>query len=400
MEEKLRDRAMKLADELENHTIAIRRQIHQHPELSFQEKNTSALVCKELDRIGIPYTRSPIKPGIVATIDSGKLGKYILLRADMDALPIQENTGLNFASEEKNVMHACGHDVHTANLLAVGEILNRTKDAWKGKVELVFQPAEENGGGGKKMVRNGLMDDHPDACFGIHVEDSVKGQMIITKGYSSAYSDGYQITIRGKAAHSSKPEDGVDAIYIAANVIVALHGLISRNVDPLKSSTLNIGLIKGGTAGNIIADEVQMRCMMRNLTKDVRETMIEKIKSTAEGITKALGGTCECIFGEGYAAVYNDEKFSDFVIDTINKNAKYICAGINDVNPDKIIATGEPRLGAEDFGFYAQKAPSCFVWVGTGGGSPKHSSTFQVEEKYIKMATKTMITIALDFLAS
>ena len=395
----LSEQICRLSDELHPHTLNIRHEIHAHPELSYHEVETSRLVCRELERIGIPYEKSPREPGIIGLIDSGKPGKLLLLRADMDALPIQEETGLPFASAVPNVMHACGHDVHTSNLLAVAEILYRTKAQWTGRVKLVFQPAEENGGGGREMIKAGLMDELPDACFALHVQEGIPGRILVGKGYLTAYSDGYNLTIHGKAAHSSKPEDGVDAIYIAAAIVTALHGIISRDLDPMERSTLNIGQIRGGLAPNIIADEVQLGCMMRNLTKEARETMRTRIEKLATGIAESMGGSCECAFRAGYPAVYNDDVFTKFVENVLEKNGNMIYDGLKDGKPEEFLITGDhPLLGAEDFGFYAQKVPSCLVWIGTGGDSPKHSSKFCVDEDYIKLCTRTMATVALEYL--
>ncbi len=389
----------RLSDELEEHTLAIRHEIHSNPELSYHEFKTSELVRRELDRIGIPYENSPCKPGIIATIDSGKPGKFLLLRADMDALPIQENTGLPFASKVPDVMHACGHDIHTSNLLAVGEILYRTRDQWNGKVKLVFQPAEENGGGGREMIKAGLMDELPDACFALHVENGEQGKLLVGSRYLTAYSDAYSITVHGKAAHSSTPEEGVDAIYIASSIITALHGIISRNLSPMDRSTLNVGVIQGGTAPNIIADKAQMRVMMRNLTKESREAMMKKIESLSDGIARSMGGSCDLEFRAGYPAVYNDEAFTSFVADALRKNSDGIYEGLGDGQPENWLVTGEqPLLGAEDFGFYSQKAPSCLIWVGVGGDAPKHSPDFWVDERYIKLCTRAMAAVALEFL--
>ncbi len=246
-----------LSNEIEQHTLAIRHKIHACPELSFQEFKTSELVCSELERMGIPFEKSSCAPGVIGTIDSGRPGKFLMLRADMDALPIQEKTGLEYASQVPNVMHACGHDVHTANLLAVADILNRTKDQWNGKVKVVFQPAEENGGGGREMIKAGLMDEMPDACFALHIKPGFDGCIMSSKRYLTAYSDAYTLLIRGRAAHSSTPEEGSDAIYIAASIVTGLHGIISRNISPMDRATLNVGTIHGGSAPNIIADEVK-----------------------------------------------------------------------------------------------------------------------------------------------
>ena len=394
----LMERICALSDELEPHLLEIRHQIHRNPELAFHEYKTSSLVRSELERMGIPYEESPCSPGIIAEIDSGKPGKFLMLRADMDALPIQENTGLPYASENPGVMHACGHDVHTSNLLTVAEILNRTKDQWKGKVKLVFQPAEEHGGGGRQMIEAGLMDEVPDACFALHVENGKKGKLAVSTGYLTAYSDGYTLTVHGKAAHSSTPEAGTDAIYIAAAIVTALHGMVSRDMSPMEHSTLNIGVIHGGSAANIIADKVEMSLMMRNLSKEARETMCRKIEALSRGIAEAMGGSCDCELHPGYAAVYNDEKFSGFVADTFRKYEDTLFGNFSWEKPENWLETGEkPLLGAEDFGFYSQKAPSCMIWAGVCEDASKHSPEFRVDESYIKLCTRAMAMVAAEF---
>ncbi|MCI8453543.1 MAG: amidohydrolase [Lachnospiraceae bacterium] len=396
---KLSEQIRKLSDELEQHTIEVRRTIHRNPELAFHEYKTSDLVCQELARMGIPYEKSPQEPGIVAVIDSGRPGKFLMLRADMDALPIQEQTGLPFASSVPDVMHACGHDVHTANLLAVGEILNRTKKDWNGKVKLVFQPAEESGGGGREMIRAGLMNELPDACFALHVEVGERGVLKVGKRYISAYTDGYTLTVRGRAGHSSAPQEGADAVYIAAAIITALHGIVSRNLSPMEHSTLNIGTIHGGYAPNIIADEVTLGAMMRNLSKEAREEMCRRIETISAGIAKSLGGSCECRLREGYPSVYNDEAFSDFVAETLKKHAGEMYQDLGDGKPQDWLVTGEmPRLGGEDFGFFAQKAPSCMIRVLMGGEVPAHHPKFCIDERYIKLCTRAMALTAAEFL--
>ena len=392
------EKICQISDELEQHTIEIRRQIHQNPELSYKELQTSALVRRELERMGVPYEESPVKPGIIAAIDSGKPGKFLMLRADMDALPIQEETDLEFASRNPNVMHACGHDVHTANLLAVAEILNRTREDWKGKVKLVFQPAEESGGGGREMIKAGLMEEMPDACFALHVDNTEAGQVLIGKGYLTAYSDGYLMTVHGKAAHSSTSEEGVDAIDIAASIITALHGIDSRNLGPMAQGTLNVGTIKGGLAGNIIADKVDMVCMMRSLSDKSRDTMRERIAALAQGIAQAKGGSCDCEFRAGYAAVYNNEEFSEEVYRALSKYESALYQGPLAGARSRVKIGSYPMLAAEDFGFYSQKVPSCLVWVGVGEGAPKHNSHFSVNEDCIKFCTRVMVLTALEYL--
>lgn len=395
-------RALELIDELEPHTLELRREIHQHPELSFKEQQTSAVVRRELERIGIPYELSPVEPGVVATIDSGRPGKLLLLRADMDALPIQEDTGLPFASEVDGVMHACGHDVHTSNLLAVAEILWNTRDAWSGRVRLVFQPGEENGGGGRQMIEHGLMDELPDACFALHVLPCAPGVITLGTGPMTAFSDGFWVTIHGTAAHSSTPEMGVDAIQIAASTITNLNLICPKNIDPLESSTLNIGVVKGGSAANVVADTVELTGMMRNATREARDIMFKRIEEVATSTAAVMGGTADVRFRIGYASVYNDAALARFAEGVFEDHEGDLFSGITETGrapKDWMLTGNQLSLGAEDFGFYAQKAPSCLIWVGTGGASPtNHNPHFTVEEPYIKLCTRAMTLFALEYL--
>lgn len=392
------EKIIRLSDAGAEHTIEVRRAIHRHPELAFREKETCRLVRKELEAMGIPYTESPVETGTIAEIDSGKPGKLLLLRADMDALPIQEKTGLPFASEVPNVMHACGHDVHTANLLAVGRVLNSMKEDWRGRVKLVFQPAEERGGGGREMIKNGLFDEAPDACMAMHNDTRIQGTITVGTGSISAFSDGCEIIIHGKSTHSSKPETGVDAVQIAAAVVTALYQITAKNVSPMEPSTLNVGTISGGLAGNIVADEVKILVMMRNATREARSAMFESVERIAKGMAQTMGGTADVNFREGYAAVYNDEKLSEFVEDLIRENAGALYEGIGEI-PENFLRTGnQMQLGAEDFGFYAQKAPSCFIRVASGDFAPAHNECFQVDENWIRLFTRVMCLAAVEYL--
>ena len=396
----LTQRIIALSDQLEEQTLKLRHAIHCNPELSFKEKETSALVQRELTRIGIPYELSPVEPGVVGMIDSGKPGKLLLLRADMDALPIQEATGLPFASQNEGVMHACGHDVHTANLLAVAEILWNTRDAWKGRVKLVFQPGEENGGGGRQMIEQGLMDELPDACFAIHVMPSTPGIFTVGSGPLTAYSDGFWVTVHGEPAHSSTPEKGVDAIQIAASIITNLNLITAKNLNPLESSTLNIGCIKGGAAANVIADTVELNGMMRNATPKARDTMFRRIEEVAKGTAAMMGGSADIRYRIGYASVYNDEALAGFASRVFTGHEAELFGGISQEGkaPEGWMLTGNQlSLGAEDFGFYAQKAPSCLVWIGTGDNASNHHPNFMEEEPYIKLCTRAMALFAAEY---
>ena len=366
----LTQRIVALSDQLEEHTLKIRRAIHSHPELSFDEKRTSELVKRELSRMGIPWENSPVEPGVVGMIDSKKPGKLVLLRADMDALPIRETTGLPFASQTEGVMHACGHDVHTANLLAVAEILQNTKDAWNGRVKLVFQPGEP-------------------------------GVFTVGSGPLTAYSNAFWITVHGRAAHSSTPEMGVDAIQIAASMITHLNLLTAKSVSPLTSSTLSVGCIKGGAALNVVADTVELSGIMRNATLEARTTMLRRLEETVKGTAAMMGGTADVRYRIGYASVYNNEELAAFASRLFARRQAELFAGIGDgaMAAGDFLRTGSQlTLDAEDFGFYSEKAPSLMVWIGTGGKALRHQPDFLVEEPYIKLCTRAMALLAAEFL--
>lgn len=392
------DKINHISDEIESHYLEIRHDLHVHPELSYQEFRTSEKVQAELKRLHIPFELSPVKPGVIATIDSGKPGKLLMLRADMDALPILENSGVPFTSENKGVMHACGHDVHTTNLLAVCEILSRTKDFWNGRVKAVFQPAEENGGGGREMINNGLMAEKPDACFAMHVDVAAPGIFDVGEGYVSAYSDAAYITVHGKAAHSSKPEKGVDAILITAQIVTALHTIVGRYLSPLAQSTLNVGTIKGGTAINIITDKVELGVMLRNADPESRETMFRKIEELSRDIAQSYNGSIDFRRHNGYSSVYNNPDLTKFFIETMKENQSKLYEGIGTPPAQNYLTGNRMQLGAEDFGFYSHEAPSCFIRVGVGSPSVAHTPTFKVTESYIKLMTRSMALAAETYL--
>lgn len=231
------------------------------------------------------------------------------------------------------------------------------------------------------------------------MDNNQPGEIVASSGYISAYTDSYHIAIKGKAAHSSAPQEGVDAINIAAAIITALNGIVSKNISPMANSSLNIGVIRGGTAENIVADHVDMQCMFRNLTPDARAAMIERIEGLCKGISMAMGGSCDLNLTEGYPSVLNNEIFTKFVASTIKTHADELYKGITEGVPEGYLVTGQrPLLAGEDFGFYSQIAPACLIWVSTGGRVSKHNPKFFVEEKYIKLCTRTMAMVAVDFL--
>ncbi|HWP51907.1 MAG TPA: M20 family metallopeptidase [Clostridia bacterium] len=403
MNQNIRERIMELSDQYEDSVLVLRREIHADPELSFKETRTAQRVKVALESLGLTVRSGIAGTGLIADMHGRAPGKTLLLRADMDALPLQEENDLPFCSKNPGVMHACGHDVHTANLVGVAKILKDLCGEWDGTVRFVFQPAEENGGGGREMIRAGIMDDIKiDASMALHTLTTLEpGRFSLGWKNVTSYSDRFSITVHGKKTHSAQPQNGVDAINIAAQIIVAVNGLLAKNIDPMARATYSFGTINGGTAPNIIPDCVEMVGMMRNVTDETREILRDKIQSVAEGIAAAMGGRAEYNFFEGYASVYNHPIIADFVAAEIEANA---AQWVSDIDPqasesgDLLVRETEPILGAEDYGFYTQRVPSCFYRVATGDAAPAHSPKFMVEEKYIKLCTRSMASLAISYL--
>lgn len=404
---KLVDKIIELSNKYEREIIHNRRRIHENPELSFCEYETSKFVEEELKKLGLEVDRGMAGTGVVGLLQGKDEGKILLLRADMDALPLNEEIHLEFKSKNKGVMHACGHDVHTANLLGVAKILCELKNEFRGTVKFVFQPAEESGGGGREMVRLGVLQKPKvDAAIALHVMPIEEGVILISDKNVSAYSDSFTLRIKGKKAHTSRPQDGVDAINIAANIVVALNSILSKNLDPFETATFSIGKINGGTAVNIVSDYVEIEGMIRSLSKEGRSAIKSKIESISKDIANTYEGKCVFEFKPGYAAIYNDEALTYQIRNSFNEYYLELIKDIdhniyNEGNSKRYIITdGKPMLGAEDFGFYAQKVPTCFYRVGTGDYAPAHNSKFLINERYIKLCTRTMTLAAIEYLNS
>ncbi len=399
------EQVIKLSNVYEDKIINLRRQIHQNPELAFKELKTSQLVIKELSDLGFKIIKDIAGTGVIGILEGKEKGKVLLIRADMDALPINEELDIEFKSKEKNVMHACGHDVHTANLIGVAMILNNLKDQFNGNIKFVFQPAEERGGGAKKMIEQGLLN-HPsvNGAIALHIMPIKKGQILILKDIVTANTDGFTIKVYGKSAHTSKPEDGVDAINIAAHIVVALNSILAKNIDPFDVASFSIGTIKGGTANNVVPDYAQLNGMIRSLSSRARDTIIKRIEELSKGIAQSFGGRSEFIFREGYPSVINDELLTKGIIENFERNYWSI---IKDIDPEiyrennlgeYVISNYQPLMNGEDFGFITSKVPSTYYMLGTGDYGANHSPDFFVDEKYIKLCTRTMVLAALEYL--
>lgn len=371
--------------------IAMRRKLHRIPERGFSEFKTQRAIMDVLDEIGIPYTTE--RTWVIGLIEGAIPGVTVALRADMDALPLDEPESCPFRSEHPGMMHACGHDAHTAIMLGAAKVLHGLRDKLHGSVKLLFQPAEETDGGAEPMVAAGAMENpHVSRVYGLHVMPHLPVGMIETRpGTLNASTDSVQLTIRGRAGHGAYPEQGTDAIVCAAQVISALQSLVSRNVSPLQSAVLTIGMIEGGTAQNIICDEVRMRGTLRTANSALRTMMKERIAQVTEGVAHAMGCTSDVCITSGYAALVNDSNEAG----RIRRVASRLFGEKNFVEKEL------PSMGGEDFSFFSDCAPGAFFHVGCVSpewmpAPPLHSRDFRINEDCLTIGALMHVALVLD----
>ena len=381
------ERAKVLAPKL----IAIRRLIHCHPELGFDEFHTAALVAEELSSAGIEVTTGVGKTGVVGNL--GIEGPIVALRADMDALPIQETNQVVYASQLPGIMHACGHDAHTASLLGAAMLLKEMQ--LNGQVRFLFQPSEEGmdeegKSGAQYMVEEGAFD-HVEAVFGLHVDSRyTAGTIACSPGNIMAALDNFKIVILGTAAHGAQAYLGVDAISLAAQVVNALHMIVSRRVPALENAVLSIGMIQGGTQENNLAERVELRGTIRSFDPEVRTKLIEEMHKACS-IAWALGGDYQLSIQEGYPVLRNDPTLAAFANDLITS-----LIGVQAVEDKK------PEMGSEDFSFYTQCSPGCYLLLGsrTPGQPmrPPHNPNFDIDESVIHLGAALLAELAFRYL--
>lgn len=377
-----------------------RRYIHMHPELSFREYNTSSFIQKKLDEMGIKYVSGIAENGICAYIYGNKnieseSMKSILIRADMDALPIDEVSDKPYKSQNKNVMHACGHDAHVAVLLGVCKVLNNFKDKFGGVVKAVFQPGEETSGGALPMIEEGVLENpHTDVCVALHCDSDLDcGTIRVKPGSLYASPDDFRITVKGKGGHGAEPHNCIDPIMISASIIQALNNLISRETDPFDNAVISVGSIHGGSATNIIPDSVEIQGTARSLTNEVRGFLKRRIGETAEGLCKTFGAECEYEYTELFPPLINDEKLAEDVYDSACRS----------IGKDKCVWGGAPTMAGEDFSYFSQNRPSVLFKLGCrnkslGIVSPIHHSSFDIDENCLKTGVKVFVGFVLDYL--
>ncbi len=377
---------LRRAEALSRWTTEVRRALHRIPEPGFEEHKTRALIKSKLDEIGIPY--QAVESWIIAEISGGKPGKTVALRADFDALPIQEATGLPFASEHPGMMHACGHDSHTAMLLGAGKLLFDVRAELPGTVRLLFQPAEETTGGAEPMIKAGAMQG-VDAVYGIHVAAQAPAGRIATKaGPMYAACDELFLDVLGVSGHGAHPKSGVDAIAIAAQIITALQTLVSREMEATDAAVITIGSIHGGTANNILCDEVKLHGTVRTLAPDVREQLLRRIPALCEGIAKAMNGNVRMNLRTGYCACVNNDREAARVLSVAKR--------LYGEEKTKVLNTSS--MGAEDFAYFLLEAPGAAYHVGSGSVVPLHNEHFTLDESCLQVGVAMHAAMAFEFL--
>lgn len=387
----------RLAQAVHPFAVATRRHLHQHPELSFQETETSRYLAAQLRLLGLePQTGLGGGNGIKVVIGGGRPGRTVALRADMDALPIHEETGLPFASQHPGVMHACGHDVHTATLLATAKALLEVRVDLPGTVVLLFQPGEElDPGGASLMIADGCLENpHVDAIFGLHInpyEDV--GTVLLAPGALYASPDDFVVTIRGQGGHAAAPHIGVDPIVTAAQVILGLQTIVSRNTNPFDQAVITIGSIHGGAASNVIPDTVTLSGTIRTMNPAIRKQLPQRLEQVVRGVCEAAGATYEVQQSYGYPVLVNDGPMTE----RAQRAARAIFA------PEQVLAA-KPTMGAEDFAYYLEQRPGSYAKIGCSTPGQErhglHTSRLLVDEACMETGVAYFLSVVREFLGA
>ena len=393
--------AARIEEGIEKHKleiIKIRRFIHMNPELGNREFETAKLIASKLMSLGLEIKTGVAKTGVVALLSGDQQGYTVGIRADMDALPINELTDIPFKSLNPGIMHACGHDVHTSIALGTAIVLNSLKDKIKGNIKFIFQPAEEGPppgekGGASLMIEEGVLDEPPvGAILGLHVWPENLGEVFFSPGPVLASSDWFQIIIKGKSSHGARPHEGIDSIVLASQVVLSLQSTISRTIDPTDPTVLSIGKISGGKRSNIIAEEVLLEGTVRTLSKTNREKIPQIIENVVRGITQSFGANYTFSYRKGSPSVYNHPEL-----------VKIIRPTFLEVLGEENVKDLKPQMVAEDFAYYCQNIPGFFFLLGVKNPeektiAPLHSPYFNPDERSIPLGIKIMCHLLLDIL--
>lgn len=388
------------AEALRPRLVEQRRDFHMHPELSNREERTSRVVAERLRALGLEDVKTGVgKYGVTALLKGKQPGPVVAVRADMDALPIQETNDVPYKSLAPGVKHACGHDAHTTIELGVAEILSKMRGEIRGTIKFIFQPAEEGAptgeeGGAPLMIKEGALENpRPAAIFGLHVLPAVEvGQIAYNSGPAMASSDHFWITIRGKKVHGAYPHDGIDAVVVAAECITALQTIRSRRIDTMEPLVITVGIVQGGNRFNIVADEVKLEGTMRTLNDEVRQRAQTLMRETLDGVTKANGASFDLKFTEGAALTYNEPSLVEETLPVMRR----IIGAPN-------VITRQPQMGAEDFAYYQRVIPGFYYFLGVGNKAKGitaqiHTPDFDLDEESLVVGVKVMANVLLDYL--
>lgn len=379
----------------EDEMVAIRRQIHSNPELAYEEHATADLVAERLERWGYDVHRGLGGTGVVGTLRAGSSNRHIGLRADMDALPIAETSGKPWASKVFGKMHACGHDGHTAMLLAAARHLAATR-RFDGHLHLVFQPAEEGLAGAKKMLDDGFLKLFPcEAMFGMHnMPGKPAGKFVAVPGYAMASSDSVIIKVRGKGSHGAMPQTSIDPIVAASSIVMALQTIVSRNVPPLEMGVVTVGAIHAGDAPNVIPAECELRLSVRAFRPDVQDLLERRITEIARTQAAVYGATAEVDYQRRYPVLFNHPEPTEFCKQVVR----------DWLGAEGLLDTTEPVTGSEDFAFFLEKVPGCYVFIGNGegeqGGCMVHNPGYDFNDAVLPTGASYWVRVAETYLSS
>ncbi|WP_411681576.1 M20 metallopeptidase family protein [Clostridium thailandense] len=386
---------LSMANELKKELIELRRDFHMHPELGYEEHRTSDFIKTFLKKEGIEY-RETAGTGVCGII-RGKGQKTIALRGDIDALPLQDKKSCDYSSKTNGKMHACGHDAHTTILLGAAKVLNSIRNELNGNVKLFFEPAEETTGGAKVMIQEGILEEpHVDMILGLHVEENLEvGKIGVKMGVVNAASNPFTIKIKGRGAHGARPHTGVDPVVIASSVVLALQNIISRELPPTDPAVLTIGSIHGGTAQNIIPEEVTIAGIIRVMTTEHRVYVKQRLVEVVEGIVHSMRGKCEINIEESYPCLYND----DTAVQQLLASAEKV------IGRDNIKMLQSPSMGVESFAYFSLERPAAFYYLGSRNESkgivhPAHGSLFDIDEDCLPIGVAVQCQTAFEYLNS
>jgi len=370
--------------DLNEQLVEVRRDLHRHPELGFQEHRTAEVVARDLRALGFEVTEGVARTGVVGILRGERPGRTVLVRADMDGLPLREQSDASYVSQTGNTMHACGHDGHVSMALATARVLAGRRRGLEGTVKFVFQPAEEGPGGAEPMIEAGVLDGPKvDVALGIHLWAPLPvGQIGVTQGPFMAAADNFDITVLGVGGHGASPHTSVDPIVVSAHLVTALQTIVSRRSDPFESVVVTVGSIHGGTANNIIPDRVVLHGTARALAPEVRDQMERRIGEVVKGICEAFGARYEYRYHYSYPPTVNDSAVTALVADCVREAqaAPVICR----------------TMGGEDMSYFLNRVPGCFFFVGCGNPSrgithPHHSPFFDIDEDALPLGVEVML---------